>query len=86
MSTPVPITVYGRENCHLCALAKTRVERASDAADVPVDITEIDVDSDPELAAEYGERVPVVFVDGWPAFSYHVDTDELQRQLEQHEF
>ncbi len=85
MSTPVPITVYGRENCHLCALAKTQIKRASDAADVPVEVTEIDVDSDPTLVDEYGDKVPCVFVDGWPAFSSHVDPDELQSQLEQHE-
>ena len=33
------------------------------------------------LRAEYGDRVPYVFVDGWPAFKYEVDAAELRRQL-----
>jgi len=33
------------------------------------------------LREEYGDRVPYVFVDGWPAFKYRVDESELRRQL-----
>ena len=82
MMMSVPVTIYGRDGCHLCALAKRQVERVSEESDVDVDIEEIDVDDDPALAAEYGDSVPYVFVDGWPAFKYHVEPDELRRHLE----
>lgn len=82
---PISVTIYGREHCHLCALAKRQVERVSEETEVDVDIEDVDVDDDPALAAEYGDSVPYVFVDGWPAFTYHVEPDELRRHLERAE-
>ncbi len=81
MGLPVDITIYTRENCHLCAEATQTIERVSDETGVAVEITEIDVDTDETLRAEYGERVPYIFVDGWPAFKYRVDESKLRTQL-----
>lgn len=36
-----------------------------------------DVDADPELAAEFGDRVPVVVIDGEEFACWEVDNDEL---------
>lgn len=82
MSRPVDVKLYTREDCHLCEDAKQTIESVAEEIDRPVTIDEIDVDSDETLRAEYGERVPYVFVDGWPAFKYEVDKTELRRQLE----
>ena len=81
MSVPVDVKIYSRADCHLCEEAKATIERVADEVDTPVTIEEIDVDTDERLRAEYGERVPYVFVDGWPAFKYEVDAEELRRQL-----
>ena len=81
MSRPVDVKIYTRENCHLCEEAKATIESVATAVDRPVTIEEIDVDTDERLREEYGERVPYVFVDGWPAFKYRVDESELRRQL-----
>jgi len=81
MSEPVDITVYSREDCHLCAVALSRIETVSDETGVAVDVTEIEIDGDPELEAEYGDSVPVVFIEGDRAFEYTVDTDELAQTL-----
>jgi len=78
----VDVTIYSRADCHLCEEAKATVERVADDVETPVTIEEVDVDTDETLRAEYGERVPYVFVDGWPAFKYEVDADELRRQLQ----
>ena len=83
MSRPVDVKLYTRENCHLCEEAKTTIEAVVESVDRPVSIEEIDVDTDERLREEYGERVPYVVVDGWPAFKYRVDDDELRRQLQQ---
>ncbi|WP_193365896.1 glutaredoxin family protein, partial [Halorubrum distributum] len=48
---------------------------------VTVELDEVDVDTDPELAEEYGERVPYVLVDGNPAFKYEVDERDLRLKL-----
>jgi glutaredoxin len=78
---PTTITVYTREQCHLCADAIETIERVADSVPTEVEIREIDVDADPELAAEYGERVPYVLLDDRPQFKYRVDEGELRRQL-----
>lgn len=77
----VDVTVYSRENCHLCEEAIADVERVAEDVGVAVAIDEVDVDEDEELAAEYGERVPYVLLDGEPAYKYRVDTFDLRRRL-----
>jgi hypothetical protein len=44
-------------------------------------VTEIDVDDDRELRAEYGDMVPVVLVDGVQHGYYTIDPDRLERAL-----
>lgn len=77
----VDVTVYSREDCHLCEEAIADVERVAEDVGVAVAIDEVDVDEDEELAAEYGERVPYVLLDGEPAYKYRVDTFDLRRRL-----
>ena len=79
---PVEVKLYSRADCHLCEDAKATIERVAADIETPVTIEEIDVDTDETLRAEYGERVPYIFVDGWPAFKYEVDAEELRRQLQ----
>ena len=81
MAEPVDITVYSRENCHLCGVALNRIESVSEETGVAVDIEEIQIDGDPALEADDGDRVPVVFVDGDLEFTYTVDTDEFASML-----
>ena len=82
MAIPVEVKIYSRADCHLCEEAKSTIEAVAKEVDTPVRIEEVDVDTDETLRAEYGERVPYVFVDGWPAFKYEVDAGELRRQLQ----
>ena len=78
----VPVTLYTREDCSLCVVAREAIEAvAADLDGVTVEIDVVDVDTDPELADEYGERVPYVLVDGHPAFKYEVDERELRLKL-----
>jgi len=80
-TSPVPITVYTREDCSLCVVARDTIESVAADLDLRIDLDLVDVDTDPELAAEYGERVPYVLVDGHPAFKYEVDERELRLKL-----
>jgi glutaredoxin len=73
------VTLYTRAGCHLCDVARDAV--------VPVctqngaRYREVDVDADPEDRAEYGDRVPVVVVDGVEHGYFEVDADRLRRAL-----
>jgi thiol-disulfide isomerase/thioredoxin len=78
---PVSVTVYSREHCHLCEEAIEALERAADETGVAVAIEEVDVDEDPDLHEEYGERVPYVLVNGRPAFKFRVDEAEARERL-----
>ena len=80
-SETVPVTVYTREDCSLCEVARETIEEVADGLDVAIDLRMVDVDEDPELAEEYGERVPYVLVDGHPAFKYEVDERDLRLKL-----
>lgn len=81
MAESSTITVYTRENCHLCADAIDTIRGVADAVPRDIDLTLVDVDTDSELRAEYGERVPYIFVDGIPRFKYRVDEGDLRDVL-----
>ena len=72
------VTVYSRGECHLCEEAIRTVRAVARRTDTPIDLRIVDVDEDPELRAEYGERVPYVLIDDRPKFKYRVDADELE--------
>lgn len=80
-SDAVAVTVYTREGCHLCDEAVATLERVADEEGVALDLDEVDVDADPDLREEYGERVPYVLIDGDPAFKYRVDPERARRKL-----
>ncbi|PAU83652.1 thioredoxin family protein [Halorubrum salipaludis] len=80
-SEAVPVTVYTREDCSLCEVARETIESTAADLDVAIDLDMVDVDEDPELAEEYGERVPYVLIDGHPAFKYEVDERDLRLKL-----
>ncbi|WP_233553816.1 glutaredoxin family protein [Halococcus sp. IIIV-5B] len=75
------ITVYSREDCHLCEDALAAIDRVAEAVATPVEVHEVDVDTDPELRETYGERVPYVLVDDRPRYKFRVDEADLRRRL-----
>jgi glutaredoxin len=73
------VTVYTRVDCGLCVKAEAEVARI--CTDVGAGWTTVDVDSDPELRAEYGDRVPVIEVDGREHGFWRVEEDRLRAAL-----
>jgi hypothetical protein len=51
------------------------------ASRVPLDLKETDVDSSAELKKEFGDQVPLLFIDGRKAFKYKVTIKQLERRL-----
>jgi glutaredoxin len=74
------VTLLTRAGCHLCDPAREAMERV--AAATAVEWREIDVDTDDELAMEYGDRLPVVLLDGAEHGYWKVEEQRLIRDLE----
>jgi hypothetical protein len=74
------VVLYGKAGCHLCEEARAEVEAVR--ARRPFELREVDVSLDPVLHARYGERIPVVSVDGVEAFELGVDARELARLVD----
>ena len=73
------LTLYTKTDCTLCDEARTALERVR--ARVPFALEVLDIGADPALSARYGERVPVVLVDGAESYEYVVDEDDLEARL-----
>ena len=76
------VTLYGKPGCCLCDEAREAI--AAVRARAPASSsTEVDVSLDPVLHARYGERIPVVAVDGEEAVRATTWTlAELARRLD----
>jgi glutaredoxin len=74
------VTLYGKPGCHLCDDARAIVERVR--AQRPFELQEVDVSLDPTMNREYGERIPVLALDGVELFEFHVEEAVLLRQLD----
>ncbi|TFV54637.1 glutaredoxin family protein [Geodermatophilus sp. DF01-2] len=80
MSTDAPrLQLLTRAGCHLCAVASETLDRVAAEADLTV--AAVDVDADPQVQAEYGDRVPVVLLDGREHSYFTVDVPRLRRDL-----
>ncbi|WP_156758038.1 glutaredoxin family protein [Actinokineospora pegani] len=73
------VTVVTRVGCHACEVAEADVARI--CADLGLGWTAQDVDADPELRAEFGDRVPVILVDGDEHGYWKVEEERLRRAL-----
>jgi hypothetical protein len=73
------VTLLVRADCHACAAAREDIARICAELDVPW-LTS-DVDADPELQAEYGDRVPVILVDGREHGFWTVQEQRLRAAL-----
>ena len=74
------VTLYGKPGCHLCdeALAVVEAVRAGRG----FELEQVDITLDPRLHARYGERIPVVAVEGEELFEYRVDARDLEQALD----
>ncbi|MEX5631131.1 glutaredoxin family protein [Parafrankia sp. FMc2] len=73
------IELLTRAGCHLCDDARQVIARVG--AELGVSWRETDVDADPAAADAYGDRVPVVLVDGREHGYWRVEEERLRRAL-----
>ena len=84
MNSPVRVVVLTRAGCHLCDDAEAVVTTVVAAlpAHAGVGWAAVDVDTDPELRAEYGDLVPVVLVDGVEVGHHRIGPAVLRDAIE----
>ena len=81
-SSPPPgrhVLFYTRAGCHLCEEAWEIVSAAQRRFGFTLE--QVDVDTDPTLAAAHGECVPVVVIDGKVRFRGRLNPVLLERML-----
>jgi glutaredoxin len=71
------VVLYGKPGCCLCDDAKAALQAAG------IGFREVDINRDPGLFAEYGIRIPVVEVDGTPAFEAGMNPADLPELIEE---
>ena len=74
------VTLYGKPGCHLCDDARAVIERVR--AERGFELEEVDVSLDPVLHRRYGERIPVVALDGEELFEFFVEERSLRERLD----
>ncbi|MGH3656683.1 MAG: glutaredoxin family protein [Micromonosporaceae bacterium] len=75
----VRLQLLTREGCGLCQPAREAMARVAEASGVAWD--EVDVATDPNLEREYGDRLPVVLLDGAEHGYWRVEEQRLLRDL-----
>ena len=73
------LTLYRKPDCSLCDDARTVIDRVQ--SELSFELEEVDITSDPALVERYGERIPVVLLNGVPEFELGVDEHELRRKI-----
>ncbi len=76
-ASPRAVILFTRQGCHLCEDVQVLLQRLQ--REYCFSLTEVDVDTDPVLAAEHGEHVPVVAIDGRVCFRGVVNPVLLRR-------
>lgn len=70
------LTLISRTGCHLCEVAEQTLDRIA-----PGQWAKVDVDTSIELEREYGDRVPVLLLDGREHGYWRIEEERLLRDL-----
>lgn len=76
----VLVELMVRATCGSCERVAAQIEPV--VADAGAQLVLVDVDGDPQLATEFGDRVPVVVIDGEEFACWEVDNAELAAALQ----
>lgn len=76
---PIKVALLTRKGCCLCAEVKAVLEKVR--GEIPFELDEVDIDVKPVLRREYGDQIPVVFLNGRKAFKYRVTEEALRQKL-----
>lgn len=76
---PMRLELYTRPGCHLGNDLRAICERL--AEEIAFDLTEVNIEADPDLRVRFEREVPVLFVDGRLVVRFRTSERELRRIL-----
>jgi glutaredoxin len=76
------LTLFTRDDCHLCHEAQRALERLRDARPFRLEVVDLDREAPAEKKLAYDWEVPVIELDGKKIMKYRVDEARLIRLLE----
>ena len=79
MSSKAQVIVYSKPGCHLCDEAKKAILAAG--CEDQITLTEINIESDPELMSKYRYDIPVIAINGVEAFMHRIDPTEFRERI-----
>ena len=74
------LTLFSKPGCHLCDDMKAIVAPLARAGGHRLEV--VDITTDAALLAQYGEEIPVLFVDGRKVAKHRIDERTARRILE----
>lgn len=75
------VTLLVREGCGSCVRVHGQLVPVCAEAGAVLEVEDVDHAADPELRLEYGDRLPVVLLDGEEHSCWEVDDEELRTDL-----
>jgi len=79
MASKAQVIIYSKPGCHLCDEAKEAILAAG--CNDQITLTEINIESDPELMSKYRYDIPVIAINGVEAFMHRIDPTEFRERI-----
>jgi len=80
--TVTTLTLYGKPGCHLCDVAGEIVGNVTeDFPEAAVEVAEINILDDADLAERYGDKIPVLFIDDDLHAFWRIDASRLRSAI-----
>ena len=79
MTGTIGVRLLSRPGCHLCDEMKLALENAARGLDWRLE--EVDISQDPALLEEFGNDIPVLFVNGERAFRHRATEERIRERL-----
>lgn len=78
-SDSIELELMTRPGCHLCEEMKEALFEA--ARGLEIRLREVDISQNSELESQFGNDIPVLFVNGSKAFKHRATVQELRLRL-----
>ena len=78
-AAPHRVILYGKPECHLCEIAEQLLIGLG--REFSLTIEKVDVRSDAVLLAQYGDRIPVISIDGRVLLAAPIRSQDLRSAL-----
>lgn len=75
----IEVTILSRHDCHLCDVVLRIAQQVQ--TEVPFTLTRMNIDEQADLAARYGDLVPVVLIDQVETFVGKVTEGDFRRAV-----